>query len=387
MSLPFTAKNAGNTERRTTEANPSSVFRPSSERGRLHPGAWLAWAGAAGVGALLIRNPLYLTLSGLAVGVVWAAQRQADQTALLSGRGLARLVATVLAFSTALNMLFSHSGRTVLFHLPSGLPYIGGPVTLEAGVYGLTTGLAIVTLLIVFIVVNAAVEPAEMLRYLPGFLYSAGLVATIALTFAPQTRRALVEIHEAQQVRGHRPRGLRDLPPLVVPLITTGLENALGLAEAMTARGFGQTALQPAHALRLRVGLALASLGLFLGLMAYGFRTALGPFALGLVSISGAALVGLLWWGGQGARRSRYRQHPWHRTDTFVAGASAIFLAVLAVLYRVAPAQLAYDPYPRALPPPFAPLVGIAIVLLTAPIVKAKDRRRQGPSEINHDSL
>lgn len=336
----------------------------------LHPGAWMIWAVAAGVAALLTRNPLYLTLIGLAVGVVWAAQRQPDQTTLLNGRGLARLVATVLAFSTALNMLFSHSGRTVLFHLPPDLPYIGGPVTLEAGVYGLTTGLAIATLLIVVIVVNAAVEPAEMLRYLPGFLYSAGLVATIALTFAPQTRRALLEIREAQQVRGHRPRGLRDLPPLVVPLITTGLENAIELAEAMAARGFGQATPNGAHALRLQIGLALASLGLFLGLMIYGFRAALAPFALGLVSMSGAALVGLLWWGGQSARRSRYRQHPWRRADTFVAAASAIFLAVLAALYRLAPAQLVYDPYPRALLPPFAPLVGLAIVLLTAPIVK-----------------
>lgn len=344
--------------------------------GKLHPAAWLAWAVAASVAALLTRNPLYLTLIGLAVGVVWAAQHQADHAALLNGRGLARLAATVLAFSTALNMLYSHSGRTVLFHLPSGLPYIGGPVTLEAAVYGLTTGLAIATLLIVVIVVNAAVEPAEMLRYLPGFLYTAGLVATIALTFAPQTRRALLEIREAQQVRGHRPRGLRDLPPLVMPLITTGLENALELAEAMAARGFGQTALQPAHALRLRIGLALASLGLFLGLVIYGFRAALAPFALILVSASGAALLGLLWWGGQDARRSRYRQHPWRRADTLVAGAAGALLVILAAFYRLAPAQLAYNPYPRVLPPPFTPLVGLAIVLLTAPAwVKSQKRR------------
>lgn len=344
--------------------------------GRLHPGAWIIWAVAAGVSALLTRNPLYLTLIGLAAGVVWAAQRQTAQTALLGGRGLARLAAATLAFSTVLNMLFSHSGRTVLFHLPSGLPYIGGPVTLEAAVYGLTTGLAIATLLIVVIVVNAAVEPAEMLRYLPGFLHSVALVATIALTFVPQTRRALLEIREAQQVRGHRPRGLRDLPPLVVPLITTGLENALELAEAMAARGFGQTTLQPMHALRLRIGLALASLGLFLGLMVYSFRAAWAPFALGLISGSGAALVGLLWWGGQGARRSRYRQHPWRRADTLVAGAAGALLVILVTLYRLAPAQLAYNPYPRVLPPPFTSLIGLAIMLLTAPAwVKSQKRR------------
>jgi energy-coupling factor transport system permease protein len=228
-----------------------------------HPIAWFVWAVAAGVAALLTRNPLYLTLIALAAGVVWTAQRHAAQTPLVAGRGLARLALTALTFSVVLNMLFSHSGRTVLIRLPAVLPYIGGPITLEAAVYGLTTGLAILALLLVALAFNAAVDPAQMLRYLPGFLYSAGLVVSIALTFAPQTKRALDEIREAQQVRGHRPRGLRDLPPLVVPLVTTGLENAIGLAEAMAARGFGHTAPQSAAQPRSRMGAALAALGLF----------------------------------------------------------------------------------------------------------------------------
>lgn len=338
------------------------------ELGGLHPGAWLIWAAAAGASALMMRHPLYLTLIMLAAGVVWAAERQAAQTTLPGARSLVRLVLTVLGFSIVLNLLFSHSGRTVLVRLPPELPYIGGPVTLEAAIYGLTTGLAILALLVIVMAVNAAVEPAEMLRYLPGFLYPAGLVATIALTFAPQTRRALSDIREAQQVRGHRPRGLRDLPPLVVPLITTGLENAVELAEAMAARGFGQVRPRPAHALRLRIGLALASLGLFLGLVVYGFRPALAPVAFGLVVVSGGSLLGLLWWSGQGARRSRYRSRPWRLADTLVASLSAALLIGLMAIYWSDPTQIVYDPYPRAMLPAFSLPVGAALLALTVPV-------------------
>ncbi len=336
----------------------------------LHPGAWAAWAVAAGVAALLLRNPLYLVLIALAAGLVWAAQRQGSQRTLLSGRGLARLGATILVFSTGLNMLFSHSGYTALWRLPPTLPYIGGPVTLEAALYGLTTGLSILAVLIVVMAFNAAVEPAELLRYLPGFLNSAGLVATIALTFAPQTQRALSEIREAQQVRGHRPRGLRDLPPLVVPLITSGLENAVGLAEAMAARGFGQSAASAsatAQALRIRAGLSLSLLGLLAGMFLYGFDPSRLVPAVGLSAISGLALLGLLWWSGRGNRRSRYRNRPWRREDTFVAGLSGVLLIGLVAAYWMDPVQAVYDPYPRVTPPPFMPALGAMLLLLTVP--------------------
>jgi len=335
---------------------------------KLHPATSAAWAGATAVIALLTRNPLYLMLIVLGASVVWAAQRAAAPSSLLGARGLVRLAAAILAFSVILNLLFSHTGQTVLLRLPSALPYVGGPVTLEAAVYGLTTGLSILALIVVVMTFNAAVEPAELLRHLPGFLHSAGLVITIALTFVPQTRRALSDIREAQQVRGHRARGLRDLPPLIVPLITSGLENAVSLAEAMSARGFGRVTADAAHALRLRLALTASLLGLLAGLAAYGFNPAQALIALTLVAASGLALVVLLWRSGQSVRRSRYAGQPWRRADTLVAALSSLLLAGWLLQYGQDPAQIAYDPYPHAALPPFAPPLGLLLLLLTAPL-------------------
>ena len=40
--------------------------------------------------------------------------------------------------------LTSHYGTIVLFRLPASWPIIGGPITLEAMLYGLTGGLALI---------------------------------------------------------------------------------------------------------------------------------------------------------------------------------------------------------------------------------------------------
>ena len=127
----------------------------------------------------------------------------------------------------------------VLFTLPRNWPLIGGPITLEGLLYGLSGGASLFAVLLVFATFNLALDSHRLLRWLPSGLYQAGLVVSIALSFIPQLMSSLQEIREAQRVRGHQFRGVRDWIPLFVPLITTALERSLTLAESMEARGFG----------------------------------------------------------------------------------------------------------------------------------------------------
>ena len=76
----------------------------------------------------------------------------------------------------------------------------------------------------------------------PRAFYDLGVVVLIALTYVPQTMQQWQRIREAQAIRGHRWRGVRDWQPLVIPLFIGGLERAMALAEAMVARGYGATA-------------------------------------------------------------------------------------------------------------------------------------------------
>ena len=153
----------------------------------------------------LTRNPLYLGLTLLAVAVVYAALGRRSPLAQSWG-AFVRFSVMLWLLSIPFTALTSHYGTIVLFRLPAAWPIIGGPITLEAMLYGLTGGLALVTLLLIFAVFNVAVDQARLLRMTPGFIHGAGVVTGIAVAFVPQMVTSWQAIREAQQVRGHKAR-------------------------------------------------------------------------------------------------------------------------------------------------------------------------------------
>ncbi|MCC7355784.1 MAG: energy-coupling factor transporter transmembrane protein EcfT [Anaerolineae bacterium] len=342
-----------------------------------HTLAWVAWLAAAALPALLTRNPYYLALVIMAAAVVYA--EQGDRSPAARGwSAFIKLGLILCAFSVPANALFVHYGDVGLFSLPRSWPVVGGRITLEAALFGLGNGLSLLALLLVFAVFNIAVPPAALLRLVPDFLHQAGVTVAIAIAFVPQMIASVQEIREAQQVRGHRFRGLRDLLPLFVPLLASGLERAIQLAESMEARGFGNTQ-QGALAVRLviaRVASVAGLLGLALGAFVYAYfpgRRAPGAAAL-VVSV--ALLLASFWLMGRSVQRSHYRRWLWRRRDTLLAltgGAVTLFILALWILDRPA---LIYYPYPPLSPwPMFRLEVGVALSLLVLPALLAPERK------------
>lgn len=335
-----------------------------------HVGAWALWLLAAALPALTTRNPAYLVLLLLAVAVVYAALPEPSiQTSGWSFFLKAGLF--LWLFTVPINALTVHYGETVLFTLPHTIPLIGGivggPITLEATAYGFLSGLGLLAILVVFVTFNRAVDPYQLLRAVPPALFQTGVMVSIALSFVPQAVTALREIREAQAIRGHRWRGLRDLLPLLLSLLTTGLERALQLAESMEARGFGVTPLRsrPARRWGSRL-LVLALLALLAGLLARGFG---GNRLLssGLLVGGGTILAAALALHGRSVARTRLRRWHWRSSDTGVTlccGLSA--LATLAVLV-LQPERFSFSPYPQLHWPSFWPVLGTAFLALTAP--------------------
>ena len=66
------------------------------------------------------------------------------------------------------------------------------------------------------------------------------LAAALALSIAPRTIETVGRVREAQELRGIRTSRLRSLPALAVPVLATGMEEAVTLAESMDARGHGR---------------------------------------------------------------------------------------------------------------------------------------------------
>jgi energy-coupling factor transport system permease protein len=276
-------------------------------------------------------------------------------------------------------------GATPLGRLPLlGLPWwlgglaLGGPFTLEMLAMGVTGGIRLLALLALFGAFNAVADHYGLLRRLPSFLGGIGLVLTIGLAFVPQTLNQLIAIREAQRVRGHRFRTWRDALPLLVPLVSGGLERSLQLAEAMDSRGYGARRTETDSGGRLLeqagsiLGLLLLALGLFAAFYRSDPRPGWALAGTGLVIL--AAVARRI---GRTSRRSRYVRERWHIYDLLAVLSSLTLIAVAVLVRRYAVDALVYVPLPTAEIPPFRvwSIAMIALLIVPAGIVAVMDRR------------
>jgi energy-coupling factor transport system permease protein len=348
-----------------------------------HTLAWLIWLAAAAVPAFTLRNPLYL---GLVLGACWIVYMALGRTSPIgsSWGGFVKIGLFFLLLAIPFNALSIHAGRIVLFHLPASWPIAGGAITLEAIFSGAANGLALLTILVVFAAFNAVVDHYQLLRATPAFLFQAGIVLSIAITFVPQMILSGKEIREAQLIRGHRFRGIRDLLPLVIPLLANALERAIQLAETMEARGFGSSVKPVAHrqAVLTQWGTLAALLALLTGLFVAIYLPAYSLWGWVLAAGGVAGLLAIFWLQGRRVRRTRYRHDRWMARDTALAAAGIVVVAAVVVAKLVAPATLAYSPFPPyPLLPPFDPWVGMVLVLLALPALLVPGSK---PQTTNH---
>jgi energy-coupling factor transport system permease protein len=321
---------------------------------------WLLWALTTLVTASSTRNPLYVIVLLLIATVVGGACAAGEgRRAPLSPLRFAMIA---VPLSALFNGLTVHFGDTVLFHLPGWLPLLGGAVTLEALTFGAVNGLTLTAIFSAFAVFNQVTPVRDLIKLTPRAFHEGGVVLSIALTFIPQTTRSLQRIREAQAVRGHRVRGIRDWLPIVVPLLVSGLERAMGLAETMVARGYGAVSDQE-QPLRTQILLVLGLLTLLGGWLAYLFRSAWRiPAVAGMVV--GAGLIGLaIWQTGRGVQHTVYRPRQWTLADTLTVLGCAVTLAVALTQREL----LYYSPYPRLSLPDFNPFVGMGLLGLLVP--------------------
>jgi energy-coupling factor transport system permease protein len=317
----------------------------------------MIWVVAAATAVMMARNPFYVALALIVARTVGLFCARSDAPFSFP---LVRVGSIILLLSTLFNMAMVHVGEIILFRLPANWLWIGGPYTVEAGLFGLSNGLALFTLLVVFTTLNTAVSTGELVRLTPRALRDLGVVILIALTYLPETMGQLRRIREAQAIRGHRVRGLRDWQPVLIPLLIGGLERAMGVAEAMVARGYGATAdsRQPlAVQLLLLTGLMAVFAGWVLSFW-------VGWPGWALLGLGSALILALLWQLGRRVPHTHYRPHSWTRWDTGMA-ATAVFPLIILLIYRD---SLPYSPYPVLTWPSFEPIVGISLLFLLFPI-------------------
>lgn len=325
--------------------------------------AWSLWFLAVVALPLTSRNPLYLGLLMTVVIVVFLSlpKRGGRDSAW---RLFAYIGSGVALLSIAFNVLTVHVGDREFARLPDGLPIVGGSLTLNALLYGVISAMAISTVLFAAATFNSAVRHADLVRMLPGSLSRFGVAAGIALLFVPQTVAAARDIYDAQRARGHSFRGLSDARAFVSPLLTTGLERALLLSEALETRGFGSSAVAIHRTRSTAMTTGAASLGIVIALLAFG----LGHYVAGLATLA-ASLALLLRSGSGQTSRSRYRTLEWTPASVAASIGGVVALMILLPGRALVELYFAYDTFPRIDQPGFSPFAGAAILLLTLPAI------------------
>lgn len=329
---------------------------------------WLAWGLAAMTPLMLGRNPWVLLTVMIIVVVVRAVwSPRANQ----HGFGwFLQIAAVFLTLSVFFNLLTVHAGDRVLGSLPAAWPVIGGDLTWNALVYGVLSGFALFTLVLIGITVGSHISWIELAHALPRRLAPIAVTGSVAWAFLPQTAVAWRQIRDAQIMRGHTFRGIRDFVPIVVPLLAGGLERSLVVAEALESRGFGGPAklrveeAQPARALVADLGTiaGLVAVAVSAYCVAVGMLTwAVACLGIGIPTLFAASRLAT----SQTLVRARYRITRWSTADTAVTASSAVVTLVVVGWNLVRPESLAWRVYPDLT----APHADIVLMLVLGPLI------------------
>jgi energy-coupling factor transporter transmembrane protein EcfT len=325
----------------------------------IDPRAWLCWAAAAMLMPLLGRNPFALCTVLLTV----VAVRETLPPQMRSGWSwIVRLAIVFAAFSVLFNVLTVRAGDRIIGSIPGWIPLIDGNLTLNSVVFGLLSGLAVLTLVLIGVTLSAVLDWSAVLRLLPQSLTGAGVAGSVAFSFFPQMMASYREIVDAQAMRGYTLRGPRDYLNLAPLLLSGGIERAVTMSELLESRGFGGAPAPQQSAWRSlapAVGLGTLCVGVYL--------FAVGQSApASACAIAGIALLAFTVWAGRKTevRRTKYRPLIWRTVDWFVLAGSLIAAAAMLL----APSDaVRYEPYPTLSWPVASLPLTIGLLGLLAP--------------------
>jgi energy-coupling factor transport system permease protein len=342
----------------------------------LHAVTWLLWAIAAAASVQLAPSPVYVALV-LVVAFLVVDVHRLDGTLAKAFPILVTLGVVFAVLRVVLTTLTTHGGPTtdVWFTLPSAhLPKILGGFTVGGTVEGQVVLLsaaqafAVVGILAAFGVFNAVASHHELLQAAPRAFHEPGLIVTVALAFVPSTMTAVAAAREADRARtGGRVVRRGRLVRLTVPIVESGLERAMALAESMDARGFARLARGRGDRAAGWLGLgSMLALGVaFLALIGSSTPWAIGAGALGAVGLAAAVVL-----SSRSAPSARYRPRRLTRLDLVVVSTSVAAPGALALISALGNHTLHWYASPVAFPP-FSVWPALALALLLAPLVVA----------------
>lgn len=325
---------------------------------RLDSRTWLTWGICCMVPLLIGRHPILVVAMAC---IVVAVRIVCMPASALRWGWIIRIAILFAAIGVVFNALTVRSGNQIAFHLPM----LDWPITWNAIAYGVVSGMAMVTLVLIGITTAAGLSWIALTRVLPARMAPLAVSGSVAWSFLPAASQAFTDIREAQAARGHRIRSGRDVLPIVVPLLDGSLGRALTMSETLEARGFGASSQDSAEGNSLPIFGALAIVGALLMAFAISMNAQRLIWLAALITIVG--VIGFVKTPTAAAKTTRYREHHLTRADIGVIVACATSLVMVLVIASWNQGAIIFNPYPNLEVPAMDYRILLALLPLFGP--------------------
>lgn len=185
--------------------------------------------------AMFLMHPVFLGLScaGGMIYYLYLQRWRAMKTALW-------MMIPVFLISAAVNPLFNHEGVTLILYLKNG-----NPLTLESILYGLATGVMLVSVLNWFFCYQAVMTSDKFIYLFGKIIPAMSLILSMILRFVPRFQEQIKKVSDSQKCIGRDvtngniiARAKHGMKILSV-MTSWALENSVETADSMRSRGYG----------------------------------------------------------------------------------------------------------------------------------------------------
>ena len=185
--------------------------------------------------SMALNHPLAQGIS-LTCAIVYGAQAEGKKAVLFT----LRRCLPVMLLTAFMNPAFSHEGITVLMYFPTG-----NPLTLESILYGLSSGVMLVTVMLWLLNFSRVITSDKFIYLFGRIIPAMSLVLSMTLRFIPKFKAQMDAVVDAQKSIGrdiaegslwHR---TKIAVTVLSIMVTWSLENAIETADSMKSRGYG----------------------------------------------------------------------------------------------------------------------------------------------------
>lgn len=201
---------------------------------QLHPGVCCCFFLYAVTFSILFNHPIMMATSCLAA--LFCAGSMSGWKTL--GISVLFTIPTIVIFAVV-NPFFNHQGTTPLFY------WNDQPITLESTLYGLCSGVMIISMIMWFICFQKTVENHKLLYLFGKVIPTIALMVTMILRFIPYFKRKLDQIAATQRMfgvstsSGSIKNRLKAGGSILSVLFSISMEGTVGTSDSMRARGYG----------------------------------------------------------------------------------------------------------------------------------------------------